>query len=141
MTTDHAHPPDSDKIVVTAHWNSGEWEVTIPGHAGHRRAVTFAPNLAEVAPNAAIVLRAIRSPSPVGPEPCIEVNVAFDNDLANRYRNTQDPHDTAAILADAGLSEDDIDALVMARLHPLSEDPNPTRSRPTGTHEPWTGRQ
>jgi hypothetical protein len=128
-------PDEDERFVATARWDGERWAVSVPNYGGQGRANIFAETLAEAVPNAALVIGALICPRPADLESRIDVEPYLDPEVVERFKNAADPFDAATVLRGAGLCEEDIRDIVVARLYSVIA-PTPRRGGPV---DPWEG--
>lgn len=109
--------PDANYVAV-ARWDGASWAVSVPNYGGQGRATTVAATLAEVVPNAGVVLGALADCRPESLLSRIDMEVHVDPEIAARFRTARDPWEAAEVLRSAGLSGDDIRDLVLSNVFP-----------------------
>lgn len=126
---------ENARFTATARWDGERWAVSVPNYGGRGIANIFAETLVEAVPNAAIVIGALISPRPADLESRIDVEPYLDPDVAERFKSAADPFDAATVLRGAGLCDQDVRDIVVARLYSVIA-PTPRRAGPV---DPWEG--
>lgn len=137
--------PRSAKYVAAVTWDDGLWDVRVPNYAGEGVTFTTAECLAEVVPNASVVLGVAVAANPMHLVADIGVEVQLPDEIVKALRVAASLIDDATDeLRQIGLSEGDITTVLagdpsMAG-HPKPGNPVPLlRSRDSGPADKANG--